>query len=50
MKHNKHNKKRLYARNQSSGAKQWERTELYLCECGAVLEISKKEKAVTKHE
>lgn len=37
-KHKEHKKKRLYARNTSSGARQWESTNLYLCECDAVLE------------
>jgi hypothetical protein len=37
-KHENHKKKRLYARNQSSGSKQWEGTEIFLCECGAILE------------
>lgn len=48
MEHNNHNKKRLYARNQSSNAKQWERTALFLCECGAVLETKLTEKKTMK--
>ena len=48
MKHNEHKKQRLYARNQSSGSKQWKRTELFLCECGAVLETRLAEKKTMK--
>lgn len=47
-KHENHNKERLYARNQSSNAKQWKRTELFLCECGAVLEVKTEEKKTMK--
>lgn len=36
--HTKHNKKRLYSRDQKSGAKAWCSTDLFLCECGAVLQ------------
>jgi len=43
-KHKNHNKRRLYIRNQSSGAKQWEATDYYVCECGAVLEKKWKKK------
>ena len=38
MNHKNHKKTRLYARK-----KKWESTELYLCECGAVLEKIDKE-------
>ena len=48
MKHTNHKKQRLYARNQSSNAKQWVRTELFLCECGAVLETRLAEKKTIK--
>jgi hypothetical protein len=47
-KHDNHKKKRLYARNQESGSKQWERTDLFLCECGAVLEQSLTKKRTMK--
>ena len=40
MKHKEHKKRRLYARNQESGSKQWEATEIFLCECGAILEYN----------
>jgi len=39
LNHSKHEKKRLYSRDQTSGAKAWTSTELFLCECGAVLEM-----------
>ena len=39
-KHKDHKKKRLYARDTLSGAKQWQRTDLYMCECDAVLEAN----------
>lgn len=37
-KHSKHSKKRLYARDQNTISRQWQRTDIYLCECGAILE------------
>ena len=43
MKHKEHKKKRLYARDQSSAAKQWEKTKYSICECGALLEESERE-------
>lgn len=47
-KHEDHKKRRLYVRNQESNSKQWESTELFICDCGAVLEKTYNKKKVIK--